>query len=187
MSLTIEAINKECTSDMEKAVSHLGAELTKIRAGKASPALLDGIMVEYYGNPTPLNQVGNINVVDARTISIQPYEKKSLGDIERAIMMANIGITPSNDGESIRLFVPPLTEDRRKEMAKKVYAEGENAKVSIRNIRRDAMEGIKKMEKDGLSEDIAKGANKDIQDFTDKYSALVDSECQAKEKELLTV
>lgn len=187
MSSTIEEINNGCTADMKKAISHLENELGKIRAGKASPAILDGIMVEYYGNPTPLSQVGNINVVDARTLSIQPYEKKSLGDIERAIMMANIGITPSNDGESIRLFIPPLTEDRRKEMVKKVFAEGENAKVSIRNIRRDAMEDIKKMEKDGLNEDEAKGANKDIQDFTDKFSASVDTVCQAKEKELLTV
>lgn len=187
MSATIEEINKNCTTDMKKAIAHLETELAKIRAGKASPAILDGIMVEYYGNPTPLNQVGNINVVDARTLSIQPYEKKSLGDIERAIMMANIGITPSNDGESIRLFIPPLTEERRKEMVKKVYAEGENAKISIRNIRRDAMEDIKKMEKDGLSEDNAKDANKEIQDFTDKFSASVDTHCQAKEKELMTV
>ncbi len=187
MSLTIEQINKECTADMHKAIQHLENELQKIRAGKASPAILEGILVDYYGNPTPINQVGNVAVADARTLTIQPYEKKSLADIERAIMGANIGLTPSNDGEQIRLFIPPLTEERRKEMSKKVYSEGENAKVSIRNIRRDAMEGIKKMEKEGLSEDVAKGANKDIQDFTDKYSASVDQHCEAKEKELMTV
>ena len=187
MSLTIAEINDECTADMKKAIGHLETELTKIRAGKASPAMLEGIMVEYYNNPTPINQVANVSTPDARTLNIQPYEKSMLAEVEKAILAANIGITPSNDGENIRLFMPPLTEERRKEMVKKVFAEGEKAKVSIRNIRRDAMEGIKKMEKDGLSEDVAKGANKDIQDFTDKYSASVDSLCQTKEKELMTV
>jgi ribosome recycling factor len=172
---------------MEKAISHLEGELAKIRAGKASPAILEGIMVDYYNNPTPINQVANVSTPDARTLNIQPYEKSMLAEVEKAILAANIGITPSNDGDNIRLFMPPLTEERRKEMVKKVYAEGENAKVSIRNIRRDAMEDIKKMEKDGLSEDEAKGSNKDIQDFTDKYSAIVDTHCQTKEKELMTV
>ncbi len=187
MSLTIEGINNTCTQDMKKAITHLENELVKIRAGKASAAMLDGIMVEYYNVPTPINQVANISTPDARTLNIQPYEKKMLSDIEKAIMAANIGITPSNDGDNIRLFMPPLTEERRKEMVKKVWAEGEHAKVSIRNIRRDALEGIKKMEKDGLSEDIAKGANKDIQDFTDKYIADIDKHCAHKEKELMTV
>lgn len=187
MSLTIEQINNECTADMKKAVAHLETELSKIRAGKASPAILDGIMVEYYNNPTPIAQVANVSTPDARTLNIQPYEKNMLQEVEKAILAANIGITPSNDGDNIRLFMPPLTEERRKEMVKRVYAEGENAKVSIRNIRRDAMENIKKMEKDGLSEDIAKGSNKDIQDFTDKFSATIDTHCQTKEKELMTV
>jgi len=187
MAETIEEINNQCTADMKKAVAHLNGELAKIRAGKASPAILEGIMVDYYNNPTPVNQVANISTPDARTLNIQPYEKAMLAEVEKAILGANIGITPSNDGDNIRLFMPPLTEEQRKEMVKKVYAEGENAKVSIRNIRRDAMEDIKKMEKDGLSEDMAKGANKDIQDFTDTYSASVDSLCQDKEKELMTV
>lgn len=187
MADTIEEINNICTADMKKAVAHLDNELGKIRAGKASPAILDGIMVEYYNNPTPINQVANVSTPDARTLNIQPYEKNMLAEVEKAILAANIGITPSNDGENIRLFMPPLTEERRKEMVKKVYAEGENAKVSIRNIRRDAMEDIKKMEKDGLSEDVAKGANKDIQDFTDQYSTSVDRLCEVKEKELMTV
>jgi ribosome recycling factor len=187
MSETIEEIQMEAEDGMQKAISHLENELVKIRAGKASPLILDGIMVNYYDNPTPIGQVANINVLDARTLSIQPFEKAMLQEIDKAIMAANIGITPQNDGTNIRLFMPPLTEDRRKELAKNVFAEGEHAKISIRNIRRDAMEGIKKMQKDGLSEDAAKGSEKDIQIVTDTAISKVDSICQAKEKELLTV
>src|SRR6185369_3116696 len=128
-------------------------ELTRIRAGKASPAVLDGVHVEYYGSPVPVNQVANISVLDVRTISIQPWEKNMLAPIERAILQANIGITPQNDGVQIRLFMPPLTEERRRELFKKASAEGEHSKVAIRNIRRDSIEHIKKLQKDGLSED----------------------------------
>ncbi len=187
MAETIEEISNEAEEGMQKAIGHLANELLKIRAGKASPAMLEGILVEYYNNPTPINQVANVSTPDARTLNIQPYEKNMLPEIEKAIMAANIGITPSNDGDNIRLFMPPLTEERRKEMVKKVFAEGENGKISIRNIRRDAMEAIKKLQKDGLSEDAAKDGENGIQALTDKYSDSVDVHCKEKEKDLMTV
>ena len=183
----LQSIISNATASMAKSIQHLETELTKIRAGKANPSMLDGIMVDYYGNPTPLNQVGNISVLDARTISIQPWEKSMLQAIEKGIMVANIGITPQNDGNIIRLFFPPLTEERRKEMVKRCNGEGENAKVSIRNIRRDAIEQIKKLQKDGTSEDACKDAETDTQNETDKYIALVDKHLQAKEKEIMAV
>lgn len=183
----LELIMDDAESSMKKAIAHLEAELTKIRAGKASPAMLDGINVEYYGSPTPLNQVANVSVLDARTISIQPWEKNMLAAIERAILQANIGITPQNDGVQIRLFMPPLTEERRKELFKKASAEGEHSKVAIRNIRRDCIEDIKKLQKDGLSEDASKDAEKDIQAITDKYIVLVEKHLAAKEKEMMAV
>ncbi len=172
---------------MSKAINHLETELSKIRAGKASPSMLDNIMVDYYGNPTPLNQVANVTVLDARTISVQPWEKAMLQPIERGIMVANIGITPQNDGVNIRLFLPPLTEERRKELVKKCNGEGEIAKVSIRNIRRDSIEQIKKLQKDGISEDECKDAEKNTQDNTDKFIALIDKHLAAKEKEIMAV
>src|SRR3954470_18632110 len=140
MSEALDKIYHDATDHMNKAIGHLETELTKIRAGKATPAIVDGIMVEYYGNPTPLNQVANISIPDARTISLQPWEKNMLGAIEKAIIAANIGLNPQNDGNFIRLFLPPLTEERRKELVKRVNQEGEHAKVAIRNIRRDAIE-----------------------------------------------
>lgn len=149
--------------------------------------MLDGIMVEYYGNPTQLSQVANISILDARTISIQPWEKSMLQPIERGIMAANIGITPQNDGTNIRLFLPPLTEERRRELVKKCNGEGENAKVSIRNIRRDAIEQIKKLQKDGTSEDECKDGEANVQDATDKFIALVEKHLVAKEKEIMAV
>ena len=172
---------------MSKAINHLESELSKIRAGKASPSMLDNIMVDYYGNPTPLNQAANVTVLDARTISVQPWEKAMLQPIERGIMAANIGITPQNDGVNIRLFLPPLTEERRKELVKKCNGEGEIAKVSIRNIRRDSIEQIKKLQKDGVSEDECKDAEKNTQDNTDKFIALIDKHLAAKEKEIMAV
>lgn len=172
---------------MKKAIGHLEAELAKVRAGKANPQMLDGIMAEYYGNPTPINQVGNISVLDARTLTIQPWEKNMLQAIERAIMQANIGVTPQNDGNIIRIFLPPLTEERRRELVKKSNHEGENSRVSIRNIRRDAIERVKKMQKEGLSEDAAKDTEADIQDMTNRYIALVEKHLEAKEKEIMTV
>lgn len=172
---------------MKKAISHLEAELVKIRAGKANPQMIDGIVVDYYGSPMPINQVANISVMDARTLSIQPWEKNMLQPIERAIIAANIGINPQNDGNLIRLFLPPLTEDRRKELVKKCQAEGEHSKVAIRNIRRDAIENIKKFQKNGLSEDAAKDAEADIQEVTNKFIAMVDKHLATKEKEIMSV
>jgi ribosome recycling factor len=187
MSEALDTLIDEAGKHMRKAISHLEVELTRIRAGKANPQILDGISVEYYGSPTPLNQVANITVADARTLSIQPWEKNMMAPIEKAIMASNIGLTPQNDGQVIRLFLPPLTEERRKELVKRVNGEGEQAKVSIRNIRRDYIEQIKKLQKDGLSEDIAKGGEARIQGITDKHIALVDEHCKEKEKEIMTI
>jgi ribosome recycling factor len=172
---------------MKKAIAHLETEISKIRAGKATPQIVDGIYVEYYGNPTPLNQVANVMVPDARTITIQPWEKNMLQPIERAIIASNIGLNPQNDGMIIRLFLPPLTEERRKELVKRVLGEGEQAKVAIRSIRRECIEQVKKLQKDGLSEDIAKDGEGRIQGITDKFIALVDQHCKDKEKEIMTV
>jgi len=187
MSEEISRIIKDTEAAMLKALNHLEAELVKIRAGKANPNMLDGIMADYYGNPTPINQVANISVLDARTISVQPWEKNMLQVIERAITMANIGINPQNDGNVIRLFMPPLTEERRKELVKRCNAEGEHAKVAVRNIRRDGIEAIKKLQKDGLSEDISKDAEKEAQETTDKYISLIETHLAAKEKEIMAV
>jgi ribosome recycling factor len=183
----INTILEDTSSTMNKAISHLESELTKIRAGKANPGMLEGIMVDYYGNPTPLNQVANVSILDARTISLQPWEKSMLQAIEKGIMAANIGITPQNDGVNIRLFLPPLTEERRRELVKRCNGEGENAKISVRNIRRDAIEQIKKLQKDGTSEDACKDAEKEVQDTTDKFTALVEKHLVAKEKEIMAV
>ena len=175
------------TETMEKAISHLESELVKLRAGRANPQMFDGLVVDYYGTPTAIAQVANISVVDARTLTIQPWEKNMLHLIERSIIAANIGVTPQNDGSIIRIFLPPLTEERRKEIVKRVLAEGEHSKVAIRNIRRDAIEGVKKMQKNGLSEDIATDTEKEIQDLTNKFIALVEKHLAAKEKEIMSV
>ena len=187
MQEDLDFILEETEDSMKKAINHLESELTKIRAGKVSPTMLDGITVEYYDAPTPINQIANVTVQDARTLTIQPWEKKMLAQIDRAIMGANIGVTPQNDGVQIRLFMPPLTEERRRELFKKASGEGEQAKVAIRNIRRDGIEQIKKLQKDGLSEDIAKGSEKEIQELTDKFIALVEKHLASKEKEMMTI
>jgi ribosome recycling factor len=187
MSDELKKISTEAENGMKKAINHLEIELSKIRAGKASPSILDGVNVDYYGIPTPISQIANVQVLDARTISIQPWEKNMLPLIERAIMGANIGITPQNDGVNIRLFTPPLTEERRKEMVKKAGGEGEQSKIAIRNIRRDRIEQVKKLQKDGTSEDICKGAEDEIQSLTDKHIGLVEKHLEAKEKEIMTV
>lgn len=187
MADDISLLKSGADEGMKRAISHLEAELIKIRAGKANPQMLDGIVVDYYGSPTPIGQVGNISVMDARTLSIQPWEKNMLQPIERAIIAANIGITPQNDGALIRLYLPPLTEERRKELVKKCLAEGEHSKVAIRNIRRDAIEGIKKLQKNGLSEDVAKDAEADVQTLTDKFINTVDKHLTQKEKEIMAV
>ncbi|MCK7559012.1 ribosome recycling factor [Chitinophaga sedimenti] len=183
----LNLVLEDARETMEKAIGHLEVELTKIRAGKANPQILDGITVDYYGSPTMINQVANVAIADARTLTIQPWEKNMLQAIERAIIASNIGLNPQNDGQIIRLFLPPLTEERRKELVKRVNGEGEHGKVAIRNIRRDAIEQIKKLQKDGLSEDIAKGAEGDVQQLTDKYILLVDKHCAAKDKEIMAI
>ncbi len=183
----VSSILKSTEDAMKKAISHLETELTKIRAGKANPQMLDGIMVDYYGSPMPINQVGNISVMDARTLTIQPWEKNMLQPIERAIINSNIGINPQNDGIIIRLFLPPLTEERRKELVKRCLAEGEASKVAVRNIRRDSIENIKKAQKNGLSEDAAKDAETEVQDVTNRYIAATDKHLAAKEKEIMAV
>lgn len=187
MTEELAAIIDEVPVSMKKAMDFFESELIKIRAGKASPVMLDGIMVDYYGNPTPIGQVGNITAMDARTLTIQPWEKKMLQPIERAIIAANIGINPQNDGNIIRLFLPPLTEERRKEMVKKTNAEGEQAKIAIRNIRRDAIEQIKKLQKEGLSEDVAKDGEAEVQAITNNHIVLIDKYLEAKEREIMIV
>ena len=187
MSDDLELILEDARDSMKKALNHLESELIKIRAGKANPQMLEGLTVDYYGSPTVLNQVGNISVMDARTLTIQPWEKNMLQPIERAIINANLGVTPQNDGNIIRLFMPPLTEERRRELVKRAGNEGEQSKVAIRNIRRDAIEQIKKLQKDGLSEDEAKDAEKEIQEITDKHITLVEKHLSAKEKEIMSV
>lgn len=187
MSEDLAFILEDAQDSMKKAIQHLETELIKIRAGKASPQMLEGLVVDYYGSPTALNQVGNVSVMDARTLTIQPWEKNMLQPIERAIIAANLGVTPQNDGNIIRLFMPPLTEERRKEFVKRANGEGEQSKVAIRSIRRDSIEQIKKLQKDGLSEDAAKDAEKSMQELTDKFISLVEKHLASKEKEIMSV
>lgn len=187
MAEDIVSVIATASDHMKKAIDHLEAELQKIRAGKANPQMLDGIMVDYYGSPMPINQVANVSVMDARTISIQPWEKNMLQPIERSIIAANIGINPQNDGNLIRLFLPPLTEERRKELVKRCQGEGEHSRVAVRNIRRDAIEHIKKLQKNGLSEDAAKDAEAEVQQVTDKFIAAIEKHLASKEKEIMSV
>ncbi|WP_312698472.1 ribosome recycling factor [Sphingobacterium mizutaii] len=177
----------DCKDGMTKAVAHTESELTKIRAGKASPGMLDGIYVDYYGTPTPLSQVSNINTPDARTIVVQPWEKNLLSTIEKAIMDSNIGLNPQNDGSIIRLAVPPLTEERRRDLVKKVKEETEKGRVAIRNIRKDSNEQIKKLKNDGASEDEIKIGEAEVQKLTDTYIAKVDQLAELKEKDIMTI
>lgn len=169
---------------MSKAITHLENEFKNIRAGKASPAMLMGVKVDYYGTLTPISQVANINTPDARTIMVQPWEKKLISEIEKAILIANLGFNPMNNGENIIINVPVLTEERRKDLAKQAKAAAEETKVGIRNDRRNAMNDIKKLD---VSEDMKKNAEVDIQDLTDKYIKLVDEHFSIKEKEIMTV
>lgn len=172
---------------MKDAITHLISELGKIRAGKADPTMLKGIKVDYYGNPTPLNQVANVSTPDARTIAIQPWDKSTIPLIEKAILNANIGFNPDNNGEVVRVNVPPLTEERRRDLVKQAKNEGENARISIRNARRDANEEFKAMEKEGLSEDMRRGAEDDVQKLTDKYGKIIDEQLSEKEKDIMKV
>jgi len=177
----------EAKDSMNKSIAHLEDELRKIRAGKAHPSMLDSVMVEYYGSMTPLSQVSNVNTPDARTLSIQPWEKALLDPISTAITNANLGLNPQSNGENILINVPALTEERRKDLVKRAKAEAEHAKVSIRNVRKDANDFIKAAGKDGLSEDAVKSAEDDVQKLTDAYSKKTDEILAVKEKDILTV
>jgi ribosome recycling factor len=172
---------------MEKSIKHLGQELGKIRAGKASPAMLDGVTVEYYGVPTPLNQAATVNSSDARTLIIRPFEKKILSDIERAIINSDLGFNPQNDGEIIRIVIPALTEERRRDLMKQVKQEVEASKVAIRNIRKEINDGLRKLLKEGASEDDVKRAEEKVQHLTDTYVHKADEATVAKEKEIMTI
>ncbi len=172
---------------MQKALEHLEAELVTVRAGKANPAIFHNVMIDYYGSATPLPQVSSITTPDAKTILIQPWDKSMIAPIEKAILAANLGFTPQNNGEHVRINVPALTEDRRKELVKQVKAEGEHARISIRNARRDGVEAIKKYQKDGLAEDIAKDNEAELQKLTDSFNKKVDEALDRKEKEIMTV
>ena len=172
---------------MELAVEFLADSLAHIRAGKANPKILDGIRVDYYGSAAPISNVANVSVPDARTITITPWEKSMFKEIERAIINSDLGITPENNGEVIRISIPPLTEDRRKALVKQSKGEAEQAKISVRNARRDAIEGLKKAIKEGMPEDVEKDAETSVQKVHDKYMKRIDEVLAAKEKEILTV
>ncbi len=170
---------------MEAAIKHTKDEFSKIRAGKAMPSMLDGIEVEYYGSMTPLNQVAGVTTPDARTISVKPWEKAMLQEIERAIINSNLGFNPQNDGEQIRINIPPLTEERRLNLMKQVKAEAEKGKVSIRNARKETNDSLKKL--DGVSEDLIKSAEDEVQELTDTYTSKIDALVESKEKDIMTV
>lgn len=177
----------DAKEQMEKALKHTGVEFTKIRAGKASPSMLDGLIVEYYGVPTPIQQAATVNTPDARTIAIRPFEKKLIHEIEKAIKNSDLGLNPQNDGEMIRLNIPPMSEERRRDLVKQVKNEGENGKVRIRNIRKDTNEGLRKLLKDGASEDDVKRAEEKVQKLTDDFIVKVDQLIATKEAEIMTV
>ncbi len=176
-----------CKEKMEAAIAHLEKELVHIRAGKASPTMLDGVLVEYYGSQTPLNQVSNVSTPDARTIAIQPWEKNLIPEIEKAIINSNLGFNPDNNGEIIRINIPVLTEERRKGLVKQAHKEGEHAKVSVRGARKEANDSLKKLLKDGLSEDLEKDAEEEVQQLTDAYGKKIDALVQTKEEDIMTI
>ena len=182
-----QTILNDATGRMQKAIDHLEEELLNVRAGKASPNALNGVMVDYFGSQVPVSGAASVTVPDARTILIQPWDKNMLRAIEKAIIDSNIGLTPSNNGEHIRLNIPPLTEERRKELVKQIKAETETARVSLRGIRRDLVDAFKKAQKDGMPEDAAKDGEESAQKLTDKYAKKVDDLFSAKEKEIMTV
>ncbi|MCJ7446598.1 MAG: ribosome recycling factor [Bacteroidales bacterium] len=187
MNEEVDLIIEETRDRMAKALDHLEHELARLRAGRATPALLDGITVDYYGVNSPLSQVSNINTPDPKTIMIQPWEKTMLGTIEKAIMAANIGLTPVNNGEVIRINIPPLTEERRHQLVKQVRNEGETAKISVRNARKFANDELKQLLKDGLPEDMEKDAVEKVQEMTSDFNTKVDKVMAMKEKDVMTV
>jgi len=179
---------KQASERMDKAISSYSRELARIRAGRASAAILDRVTIDYYGAPTPVNQLASVSIPEARMIVVQPYDQSSLGDIEKAILKSDLGINPTNDGSVIRLVIPALTEERRKEIAKQVKKSAEEAKVAIRNIRRDGNDELKKLEKNGeISEDALKGFGNDIQKVTDEHITKVDALAKDKEKEIMEI
>lgn len=181
LDLIVETVQQE----MDAAIKHLDHAFQKIRAGRASTSMVQDVMVEYYGAMTPINQVANISVPDAMTISIQPWDRTAIGAIEKAIIISNLGFAPSNNGENIILNVPPLTEERRRDLSKQAKAEGEQTKITIRNARHDGMKELKKLE--GVSEDLVKGVEEDIQQLTDKYVKTVDEHVRVKEADIMKV
>ncbi len=182
-----KTIMKEAEDRMQRAVDHLEEELINVRAGKASPNVLNGVMVDYYGSMTPVTGVASVTVPDAKTILIQPWDKKMIKQIEKAILDSNIGLTPSNNGEQIRLSIPPLTEDRRKQLVKQVRQEAETARVSLRNARRDAVEAFKRAQKEGMPEDESKDGETQAQKMLERFTKLLDAILDKKEKEIMTV
>ena len=187
MTEDIQFVLDNAKEEMESAVTHLEAELVKVRAGKASPTMLEGILVDYYGTRTLLNQVASVNTADSRTLIVQPWEKSMLTPIEKAIQVANLGLNPQNDGVIIRILVPSLTEERRKDLVKKAKSEAENAKVSLRTSRKEANEELKKLQKNGTPEDMIKTAEASVQTLTDTYTLKCDKHLEVKEKEIMTV
>ena len=187
MNEEVDLILEDTEENMQHAITHLEKALLKIRAGKANPSMLQGVLVDYYGNPTPLNQVANVGTSDARTIVIQPWEKAMIAPIEKAIMSANLGFNPDNNGEVIRINIPMLTQERRVSLVKQVKHEGEEAKISLRNSRRDALEMLKKMKNDGLSEDMEKRAEDKVQKMIDKYYGKVEEMINEKEEDIMTI
>lgn len=187
MEEDIKMILDMTRDSMKKAVEHTQHELAKIRAGKANPALLESVMVEYYGAPTPLNQVASVNTPDARSFLIKPWEKSILHDVERAIINSNLGLNPQNDGENIRINLPPLTEDRRRDLVKQAKADCEQGKISLRTIRKDMNDELKKLLKDGAPEDLIKDAEGEVQKITDQFSHDLDEILKLKEEEIMTI
>lgn len=187
MTEELNEIYADFKASNEKTLEHYEAELMKIRAGKASPAMLQSVMVDYYGSPTPLAQVANVGTMDARTLTVQPWEKSMIDEIMKGIINANLGFAPQNNGESVIISVPPLTEERRKELAKRAKAEAENAKVSIRSHRKDAIDMIKSLKDDGLSEDLMKDGENEIQNITNSYNKKVDDILDRKEQDIMTI
>lgn len=187
MTEDLTMIYEELKSSNEKSLSHLESELTKIRAGKATPSMLQSVMVDYYGNATPLQQVANVSAMDAKTLTVQPWEKAMLDEISRGIINANLGFAPQNNGEMLIISIPPLTEERRRELVKRAKAEGENAKVATRNNRKEALDMVKALKEDGLSEDMMKDAENEVQNITNDFTAKVDRLIDAKEKDVMTI
>lgn len=187
MTEELNEIYSELKSSNQKTIAHLENELIKVRAGKATPSMLTGVMVDYYGSPTPLQQVANVGTMDARTITVQPWEKSMLNEIAKGIINSNLGFNPQNNGETILIAVPALTEERRKELVKRAKAEGEHAKVGVRNNRKDALDLVKELKNDGLSEDLMKDAEGRVQSITDDFVKKVDELIEVKENDIMTI